>query len=123
MVGEGNVVAAWRAPETPLVGYMSRTPPLPFCGLSFVVPPVLTIPLRATRGLPFLVLPQLWQGLEWLDHPPGQGSLSVRAGTLAWQRRTLVVMDSGTIFTVLSACEIWCPDRLRARSGSARPCL
>lgn len=97
--------------------------PLPFCGLSFVVPPVLTIPLRATRGLPFLVLPQLWQGLEWLDHPPGQGSLSVRAGTLAWQRRTLVVMDSGTIFTVLSACEIWCPDRLRARSGSARPCL
>lgn len=71
-------MAAWRAPQTLLVGRVFRTPPLPFCGLSSVAPPVLTITLLATRELPFLAFPQLRQGLEWLGRPLGQGSPSVR---------------------------------------------
>ena len=105
VVGGGNVLEAWLAPETFPVGCFIQDTPAPMGG-GFVAPPpppVLTTPPLAARGLPFMAFPQLWQGLYWLDHPPGQGSLSVQADALAWQK------DFGCCGL---GCYFYCPERL-----------
>lgn len=123
VVGGGNVVEAWLAPETVPAGCFIRDAPVPILWSELCGTPgadhspagCLWAPIRGFP--PTLAGPALAQPSSWPGIPECSG------GRPGLAEKRFGCCGPGAIFTVPSTCDIGCPERPRAGSGGARLCL